>query len=159
MRYLPKSPTERQEMLAAIGAKSIDELFSSIPERFRLREKLKIPGPYSEAEVIQYFKERATENSNGYTSFLGAGVYNHLRSVVTDAIIQTGEFLTSYTPYQAEITQGTLQAIFEFQTLMCQLSAQEVANAWMYDGSTATTDAVLMARCLTVCQDVLVARS
>src|SRR5271168_794389 len=119
MRYLPKSPAERQEMLAAIGVKSIDELFSSIPERYRLRSALKLPGPFSEAEVIKYFKERATENSVGYTSFLGAGVYNHLRSVVTDAIIQRGEFLTSYTPYQAEITQGTLQAIFEFQTLMC----------------------------------------
>ncbi len=159
MRYLPKSPAERQEMLAAIGVKSIDELFSSIPERFRLREALKIPGPYSEAEVIQYFKERAAENSNGYTSFLGAGVYNHLRSVVTDAIIQRGEFLTSYTPYQAEITQGTLQAIFEFQTLMCQLTGQEVANASMYDGSTATTEAVLMAERLTSRQRVLVARS
>src|SRR5437667_4582965 len=124
MRYLPKSPAERQEMLAAIGVKSIDELFSSIPERFRLREALRIPGPYSEAEVIQYFKERAAENSNGYTSFLGAGVYNHLRSVVTDAIIQRGEFLTSYTPYQAEITQGTLQAIFEFQTLIDRKSTR-----------------------------------
>src|ERR1700721_4120785 len=159
MRYLPKSPTERQEMLAAIGAKSIDELFESIPERFRLREALNIPGPYSEAEVIQYFKDRAAENSNGYTSFLGAGVYNHLRSVVTDAIIQRGEFLTSYTPYQAEITQGTLQAIFEFQTLMCQLTGQEVANASMYDGSTATTEAVLMARRLTGPRRILVARS
>src|SRR5258708_2386185 len=159
MRYLPKSPAERQEMLAAIGAKSIDELFSSIPERFRLREALNIPGPYSEAEVIQYFKERAAENSSGYTSFLGAGVYNHLRSVVTDAIIQRGEFLTSYTPYQAEITQGTLQAIFEFQTLMCQLTGQEVANASMYDGSTATTEAVLMAERLTGRRRVLVARS
>src|SRR5207245_325185 len=159
MRYLPKSPAERQEMLAAIGAKSIDQLFSSIPERFRLREALKIPGPYSEAEIIQYFKDRAAENSNGYTSFLGAGVYNHLRSVVTDAIIQRGEFLTSYTPYQAEITQGTLQAIFEFQTLMCQLTGQEVANASMYDGSTATTEAVLMAERVTGRQRVLVARS
>src|ERR1700686_4496901 len=159
MRYLPKSPAERQEMLAAIGAKSIGELFSSIPERFRLRKALNIPGPYSEAEVIQYFKDRAAENSNGYTSFLGAGVYNHLRSVVTDAIIQRGEFLTSYTPYQAEITQGTLQAIFEFQTLMCQLTGQEVANASMYDGSTATTEAVLMAERLTGRSRVLVARS
>jgi len=79
MRYLPKSPAERQEMLAAIGAKSIEELFSSIPDRFRLRATLDIPGPYSEAEVIQYFKDRAAENSKGYTSFLGAGVYNHLR--------------------------------------------------------------------------------
>jgi glycine dehydrogenase subunit 1 len=159
MRYLPKSPAERQEMLAAIGAKSIDELFSSIPERFRLRDALKIPGPYSEAEVIQYFKDRAAENSVGYTSFLGAGVYNHLRSVVTDAIIQRGEFLTSYTPYQAEISQGTLQAIFEFQTLMSQLTGQEVANASMYDGSTAMTEAVLMAERLTSRQRVLVARS
>jgi glycine dehydrogenase subunit 1 len=159
MRYLPKSPAERQEMLAAIGVQSIDDLFSSIPERYRLREALKVPGPYSEAEIIQYFKERAAENSVGYTSFLGAGVYNHLRSVVTDAIIQRGEFLTSYTPYQAEISQGTLQAIFEFQTLMCQLTGQEVANASMWDGSTATTEAVLMAERVTGRSRVLVARS
>src|SRR5256885_10694076 len=159
MRYLPKSPAERQEMLAAIGAKSIEELFSSIPDRFRLRATLDIPGPYSEAEVIQYFKDRAAENSRGYTSFLGAGVYDHLRSVVTDAIIQRGEFLTSYTPYQAEISQGTLQAIFEFQTLICQLTGQEVANASMWDGSTATTEAVLMAERITGRRRVLVARS
>jgi glycine dehydrogenase subunit 1 len=159
MRYLPKSPAERQEMLAAVGAKSIDALFSGVPERFRLREALKIPGPYSETEVIQYFKERAAENSGGYTSFLGAGVYNHLRSVIVDTILLRGEFLTSYTPYQAEISQGTLQAIFEFQTLMCELTGQEVANASMYDGSTATTEAVLMAERLTGRRRVLVARS
>src|SRR5271155_3728252 len=159
MRYLPKSPAERQDMLAAIGAKSIDELFSSIPERYRLREPLNLPGPLSETEVIDFFKARSTENSVGYTSFLGAGVYNHLRSVVTDAIIQRGEFLTSYTPYQAEITQGTLQAIFEFQTLMCQLTGQQVANASMWDGSTATTEAVLMAERVTGRTRVLVARS
>ncbi|MGB6686121.1 MAG: aminotransferase class I/II-fold pyridoxal phosphate-dependent enzyme, partial [Candidatus Acidiferrum sp.] len=159
MRYLPKSPAERQEMLAAIGAKSIDDLFSSVPERYRLREALHLPGPLSETEVIDFFKARAAENSGGYASFLGAGVYNHLRSVVTDAIIQRGEFLTSYTPYQAEITQGTLQAIFEFQTLMCQLTGQEVANASMYDGSTATTEAVLMAERLTGRRRILIARS
>jgi glycine dehydrogenase subunit 1 len=159
MRYLPKSPAERQEMLAAVGAKSIDELFSTIPERYRLRKPLNLPGPLSEAEVIDYFKARAAENAVGYTSFLGAGVYNHLRSVVTDTIIQRGEFLTSYTPYQAEISQGTLQAIFEFQTLMCQLTGMEVANASMYDGSTATTEAALMAERLTGRQRVLVARS
>jgi len=159
MRYLPKSPAERQEMLAAIGAKSIDELFETIPEKYRLRDALKLPGPFSEAEVIQYFKDRAGENSLGYTSFLGAGVYQHLRSVITDTILLRGEFLTSYTPYQAEITQGTLQAIFEFQTLMCQLTGQEVANASMYDGATATTEAVLMAERLTGRSRVLVARS
>jgi glycine dehydrogenase subunit 1 len=159
MRYLPKSPAERQEMLAAIGAKSIEELFESIPEKYRLRDALKLPGPLSEAEVIDYFKQRAGENSLGYTSFLGAGVYQHLRSVITDTILLRGEFLTSYTPYQAEISQGTLQAIFEFQTLMCQLTGQEVANASMYDGSTATTEAVLMAERLTGRGRVLVARS
>jgi glycine dehydrogenase subunit 1 len=159
MRYLPKSPTERQQMLSAIGAKSIDELFECIPERYRLREALKLPGPLSEAEVIDYFKQRANENSLGHTSFLGAGVYDHLRSVITDTILLRGEFLTSYTPYQAEITQGTLQAIFEFQTLMCQLTGQEVANASMYDGSTATTEAALMAERLTGRRRVLVAKT
>jgi glycine dehydrogenase subunit 1 len=159
MRYLPKSSAERQEMLSAIGTGSIDELFSSIPERFRLREALKLPGPLSEAEIIQYFSDRAAENSRGFTGFRGAGVYNHLRSVVTDAIIQRGEFLTSYTPYQAEISQGTLQAIFEFQTLMCQLTGQEVANASMWDGSTATTESVLMAERITGRRRVLAAHS
>jgi glycine dehydrogenase subunit 1 len=159
MRYLPKSPAERQEMLAAIGASSIENLFQCVPEQFRLREPLQLPGPLSEAEIIQYFKARAEENARGYTSFLGAGVYQHLRSVVADSLIQRGEFLTSYTPYQAEISQGTLQAIFEFQTLMCQLTGHEVANASMYDGSTALTEAVLMAERLTGRRKVLIART
>ncbi len=159
MRYLPKSPAERREMLDAIGAPSIETLFASIPEPFRLKEPLQLPAPMSEQEIIEYFRARAAENSCGYTSFLGAGVYNHLRSVVTDSLIQRGEFLTSYTPYQAEISQGTLQAIFEFQTLMCQLTGMEVANASMWDGSTATTEAVLMAERLTGRHRVVVARS
>ena len=159
MRYLPKSPAERREMLDAIGAKSIDTLFDSIPEQFRLKAPLNLPGPMSEYEIIEYFRARAAENSCGYTSFLGAGVYNHLRSVVTDSLIQRGEFLTSYTPYQAEMSQGTLQAIFEFQTLMCDLTGMEVANASMWDGSTAATEAVLMAARLTGRNRVVVARS
>jgi len=159
MRYLPKSPSERQEMLDVIGVRSAEDLFRSIPEQFRLKSPLNLPGPLSEAELIRYFQDRAAENSRGYTSFLGAGVYNHLRSVVVDTIIQRGEFLTSYTPYQAEISQGTLQAIFEFQTLICELTGQEVANASMWDGSTATTEAILMADRLTGRQRVLVARS
>src|SRR5579872_7473365 len=146
-------------MLDVSGVHAADELFRSIPEAFRLQRPLRLPGPLSEAELIQFFRDRAAENSQGYTSFLGAGVYNHLRSVVTDTIIQRGEFLTSYTPYQAEISQGTLQAIFEFQTLMCELTGQEVANASMWDGSTATTEAVLMADRLTNKSRVLVARS
>ncbi len=159
MRYLPKSPTERNEMLADIGVKSIEDLFVTIPEQYRLKNPLNLPGPLSESEVIDYFQQRSTENSVGYTRFLGAGIYNHLRSVITDTILQRGEFLTSYTPYQAEMAQGTLQAIFEFQTMICQLTGQEVANASMYDGSTATTEAVLMAERLTSRRRVLVARS
>ena len=159
MRYLPKSPSERQEMLAAIGAHSIEELFENIPQELRLREPLALPRALSEPEIIEYFKARAAENASGYRSFLGAGVYQHHRSVVTDALVQRGEFLTSYTPYQAEISQGTLTAIFEFQTLMCQLTGQEVANASMYDGSTALTEAVLMAERLTGRGTVLVAHS
>ena len=159
MRYLPKSPSERRQMLEAVGARSIDELFASIPEPLRLKRPLDLPAAMSEAELIQYFRERASENSLGYASFLGAGIYNHLRSVVTDTILLRGEFLTSYTPYQAEISQGTLQAIFEFQTLVAELTDQEVANASMWDGSTATTEAVLMAERLTRRRRVLVARS
>src|SRR5271169_4939541 len=159
MRYLPKSTLERREMLDAIGAPSIENLFASIPEAFRLKGPLDLPAAMSEQEIIEYFRARAAENSCGYTSFLGAGVYSHLRSVVTDSLIQRGEFLTSYTPYQAEIGQGTLQAIFEFQTLMCQLTGMEVANASMWDGSTATTEAVLMAERLTGRHRVVVARS
>ncbi|MGB6430050.1 MAG: aminomethyl-transferring glycine dehydrogenase subunit GcvPA [Candidatus Acidiferrales bacterium] len=159
MRYLPKSPSERQAMLESIGAGSIEKLFESIPAPLRLGRALDLPGPMSEAEIIAWFRARAAENSVGYTSFLGAGVYNHLRSVVTDTILQRGEFLTSYTPYQAEISQGTLQAIFEFQTLMCQLTGQEVANASMWDGSTATTEAALMAARITGRRRLVVARS
>ncbi len=159
MRYLPKSTSEREQMLDATGAGSIENLFQSVPEKFRLREPLPLPGPLSETEIIRYFQARAAENAQGYSSFLGAGVYQHFRSVVTDALIQRGEFLTSYTPYQAEISQGTLTAIFEFQTLMCQLTGQDVANASMYDGSTALTEAVLMAERITGRHRVLIARS
>jgi glycine dehydrogenase subunit 1 len=159
MRYLPKSSSERKEMLQAIGARSIDDLFVSIPAAYRLKRPLNLPGPLSEMEIIEYFRARAAENSRGYSSFLGAGVYNHHRSVVTDTILQRGEFLTSYTPYQPEISQGTLQAIFEFQTLMCQLTGQEVANASMWDGSTALAEAVLMAERVTGRRRAVVARS
>jgi glycine dehydrogenase subunit 1 len=159
MRYLPKSDAERRAILAELGLGSIDELFASIPEDFRLKRPLDVPGPLSEKEIVDYFRARAAENAAGYLSFLGAGVYNHLRSVVADALLQRGEFLTSYTPYQAEISQGTLQAIFEFQTLMCQLTGQEVANASMYDGSTATAEAAMMAGRLTGRRRLVISRA
>src|SRR5579884_1842460 len=159
MRYLPKSPADRQAMLRAIGADSIEELFRPVPERFRLREPLRLPGPLSEAEILAYFQQRARENAHGYSSFLGAGVYRHLRSVVVDTLLQRAEFLTVYTPYQAEISQGTLQWTFEFQTMVSQLTGQEVANASMYDGSTALAEAALMAERLTGRHRLVTARS
>jgi glycine dehydrogenase subunit 1 len=112
-----------------------------------------------ESEIVDHFKAAAAQNANGYASFLGAGVYRHYRPIIIDTIVQRGEFLTSYTPYQAEITQGTLQAIFEFQTMICELTGMEIANASMYDGSTGAAEAVMMAMRVTGRDDVLVARS
>src|SRR6476661_9583006 len=145
MRYLPKSPAEREQMLAEIGAKSIDDLFSVIPAEYRLSRDLDVPRQQGESEIIDYFRAAADMNATGYASFLGAGAYRHYRPVIIDSLVQRGEFLTSYTPYQAEITQGTLQAIFEFQTMIAELTGMDVANASMYDGSTGAAEAVLMA--------------
>jgi glycine dehydrogenase subunit 1 len=145
MRYLPKSPAERQAMLAEIGVASIDELFAVIPAEDRLNRDLAVPPALAESEIIDYFKAAGAKNATDYASFLGAGAYRHYRPVIIDSLIQRGEFLTSYTPYQAEITQGTLQAIFEFQTMIAELTAMDVANASMYDGSTGAAEAVMMA--------------
>ena len=159
MRYLPKSAADRLAMLQTIGARSIDELFATIPAEYRLEHDLKIPRAMSEQEILAHFRTAAAQNANGYASFLGAGVYRHYRPVVIDALVQRGEFLTSYTPYQAEITQGTLQAIFEFQTMICELTGMEIANASMYDGSTGAAEAVMMAVRVTGREHVLVAKT
>jgi glycine dehydrogenase subunit 1 len=159
MRYLPKSDAERAAMLREIGASSIDDLFAIIPEEYRLTRDLAIPRQMGESEIVDHFKAAAAKNANGYASFLGAGVYRHYRPVLIDAIVQRGEFLTSYTPYQAEITQGTLQAIFEFQTMICELTGMDIANASMYDGSTAAPEAAMMAMRVTGRDGVVVART
>ena len=159
MRYLPKSAAERRAMLQDIGASSIEALFATIPEQFRLTRDLDVPRQMAESEIIDYFKAAAAHNAVGYTSFLGAGAYRHYRPVVIDAIVQRGEFLTSYTPYQAEITQGTLQAIFEFQTMICELTGMDIANASMYDGSTGAAEAVMMAVRVTGRDHFVVART
>ena len=159
MRYLPKSDAERSAMLHEIGAETIDALFSTIPEQFRLTGDLNIPRQLGESEIIDYFKAAAAHNAVGYSSFLGAGAYRHYRPVVIDSLVQRGEFLTSYTPYQAEITQGTLQAIFEFQTMICELTGMDIANASMYDGSTGAAEAAMMAIRVTGRDHVLVART
>ena len=159
MRYLPKSPAERTEMLREIGASSIDDLFSTIPEEYRLKRDLNIPRQMGESEIIDHFKNAAAHNAVGYASFLGAGVYRHYRPVIIDSLVQRGEFLTSYTPYQAEITQGTLQAIFEFQTMICELTGMDIANASMYDGSTGAAEAAMMAVRITGRDGIVVART
>ena len=159
MRYLPKSDSERREMLDAIGAGSIEDLFAHLPEAVRLKQPLDLPPGISEYEIVRYFQERAAENAHGYASFLGAGAYHHFRPVMVDTVVSRGEFLTSYTPYQAEISQGTLTTIFEFQTMICQLTGMDVANASMYDGSTAMAEAAMMAVRATGKGRVLAARS
>ncbi len=159
MRYLPKSDSERQEMLKAIGVANIEELFASIPPEARLNRELNLPPGRSEFEIMEYFKERARENAPGFQSFLGAGVYHHLRPVVADHLISRSEFYSAYTPYQPELAQGTLQAIFEFQTMICQLTGMEVANASMYDGSSALPEAVMMAARVTGRHKALVSRA
>ena len=159
MRYLPKSPAERLTMLAEIGAASIDSLFEVIPEEYRLNRDLDVPRQQGESEIIDYFRAAAAKNSTGYASFLGAGAYSHYRPVIIDSLVQRGEFLTSYTPYQPEITQGTLQAIFEFQTMIAELTGMDVANASMYDGSTGAAEAVMMAVRVTGRHKAVVART
>ena len=146
-------------MLKAIGARSIDDLFAPIPAEYRLNRDLKMPRQMAESEIVDWFRQRSKENGIEYTSFLGAGAYMHYRPVIIDSLISRGEFLTAYTPYQAEISQGTLQAIFEFQTMICELTGMEVANASMYDGSTAAAEAAMMAVRVTGRSSVVVARS
>ncbi len=150
MRYIPNSPDERQEMLAKVGLNSIEELFTSIPEDIRLRAALDVPEALSELELLAQFEKMAGRNGAARRpSFLGAGAYAHYSPTIVDHLISRSEFFTAYTPYQPEISQGTLQAIFEFQTLCCQLTGMEVANASMYDGSTALAEAVMMAERIT----------
>lgn len=146
-------------MLAAIGVDSTEELFQHLPSDVRLNRPLDLPPGKSEYDIIDYFANRGAENAVGYASFLGAGVYRHYRPVMVDTIVSRGEFLTSYTPYQPEISQGTLTTIFEFQTMICQLTGMDVANASMYDGSTAVPEAAMMAVRVTGRSRVLVARN
>ena len=172
MRYLPKSPADREAMLAEIGVPTIESLFETIPAEYRLTEDLNIPRQHSESEILERFRAFGSNLASGdalelaaqpagklFASFLGAGAYRHYRPVIIDSLVQRGEFLTSYTPYQPEISQGTLQAMFEFQTMICELTGMEIANASMYDGSTGCAESVLMACRVTSRQGAVVART
>ncbi|MFN0170262.1 MAG: aminomethyl-transferring glycine dehydrogenase subunit GcvPA [Bryobacteraceae bacterium] len=159
MRYLPKSDLERREMLEVCGLRNAEDLFAHLPEEVRLKEPLALPAGLSEYTIVDRFRALSDRAASGYASFLGAGVYAHFRPVMVDTVVSRGEFLTSYTPYQAEISQGTLTTIFEFQTMICQLTGMDVANASMYDGSTATPEAAMMAVRATGRPKVAVAKS
>jgi glycine dehydrogenase subunit 1 len=154
VRYIPNSAEEREAMLRDMGRKSVADLFSGIPDRLKLKRPLNLPHALSETGALDFFRNLAERNTTRHTgermvSFLGAGAYDHFIPTVIDTLISRSEFYTSYTPYQPEISQGTLQAIFEFQTMICELTGMEVSNASLYDGSTATAEAVLMAERVT----------
>jgi len=146
MRYIPHTEAERQEMMAAIGIQDVDELFADVPADFRY-PPLDLPEPLTEMEVMRELEMMAADNANlrEFASFLGAGAYNHFVPAIVDTVISRGEFYTAYTPYQPEISQGTLQAAFEYQSMVAALTGMEVVNASHYDGATAVAEAAIMA--------------
>ncbi len=147
MRYLPHTERDIAEMLETIALPDLDSLFASIPDEIRLQRPLQLPPTLSESELLRELKQLAAANAGDdrFTRFLGGGAYDHFIPAVIDQLILRSEFYTAYTPYQPEISQGTLQAIFEYQSLICQLTGMEVANASMYDGASACAEGVLMA--------------
>ena len=146
-RYIPNASQDVREMLGVIGVDSIDRLFDTIPADVKLDRMLNVPGPWSEIESRRWFRELAARNKTAvdHLSFLGGGAYAHYQPACVDQLLLRAEFLTSYTPYQPEVSQGTLQSIFEYQTHQCMLTGLDVANASLYDGSTALCEAVLLA--------------
>lgn len=147
MNFLPHTDEDRKEMLKVIGAGSVEELFTDIPSQVRLNRPLDIPASLSEFELRKHINALSAKNShnNDFASFLGAGSYDHFIPSVVDHMLLRSEFYTAYTPYQPEISQGTLTAIFEYQTLICELTGMEVSNASMYDGASAMAEAAMMA--------------
>ncbi|RSK27820.1 aminomethyl-transferring glycine dehydrogenase subunit GcvPA [Bacillus sp. HMF5848] len=145
-RYLPLTEQDQKEMLETIGVSSIEELFEDIPKSVRFNGPYNIAEAKSETDIIKYLTALAQKNANSkeYTSFLGAGVYDHYTPIIVDHVISRSEFYTAYTPYQPEISQGELQAIFEFQTMICELTGMDVANSSMYDGGTALAEAAML---------------
>ncbi|WP_188206144.1 aminomethyl-transferring glycine dehydrogenase subunit GcvPA [Alkalibacillus aidingensis] len=160
-RYIPMTTTDKQAMLDTIGVASTDELFSDIPEAVRFKGDLNIKPAKSEYELTKELTELAGQNSHlqSHTSFLGAGVYHHYIPSIVDHVISRSEFYTAYTPYQPEISQGELQAIFEFQTMICEMTGMEVANSSMYDGGTALAEAVNLSAGQTKKKKVLVSKA
>ena len=147
MAYIPHSSDEEREMLSSVGAKSFEDLYSHIDKTLLFEGELNLPEPKSELEILETFKGLANKNRQ-LKIFAGAGAYDRYIPAAIDHIVERGEFLTSYTPYQPEVSQGTLTAIFEYQTSIAELTGMDVANASMYDGASALAEAVLMARAI-----------
>ncbi len=145
MRFIPVSCEQRETMLRAVGARTVDDLFEVIPESVRLSRPLSLPSALGEVELAAEIEALAASNTPGLVSFLGGGCYDHYVPAIVDAVVSKPEFFTAYTPYQPEISQGTLQAIYEYQSMVCALTGMDVANASMYDGATAFVEAALMA--------------
>jgi glycine dehydrogenase subunit 1 len=160
MRYLSLSDKDKKDMLASLGLSRTDDLFACIPESVRLGGNLDLPGPLAEIDLVRTFEAIGARNAcSGCLSFLGGGAYEHFIPAVVDYLSSRGEFVSPYTPYQPEVSQGTLQAIFEFQTFVCQLTGLDIANASLYEGATAAAEAILMAHRLTGRPKVLIAGS
>src|SRR5689334_5152020 len=146
MSYLSLTDADRDAMLAAIGVGSVDELFRDVPPGVRFGRELDVPPALTEAELQRHLEELASRNVVDEICFLGAGVYDHYVPAVVDAVLQRGELLTAYTPYQPEMSQGILQAVFEYQTAICELTGMDVSNASGYDGATVAADACFVAK-------------
>jgi glycine dehydrogenase subunit 1 len=155
-RYIPHTEEDIRKMLETLGLKRLEDLFQTIPKEYRLSKPLNLPEPLSEPDLIRHFHELQAPMMSG---FLGAGAYHHFIPAVVSHLVSRSEFSTAYTPYQPEVSQGTLQAIFEYQTLMCQLTGMEVSNASMYDGASSLAEAVLMAHRITKRKKVLLSQS
>jgi len=160
-RYLPMTEADKKEMLEEIGVESTDELFSEIPEKVRFKREMNLKRPVNESQLKKELSDMANKNANltEYSSFLGAGVYDHFMPSVVDHVISRSEFYTAYTPYQPEISQGELQAIFEFQTMISELTGMEIANSSMYDGGTSLAEAVTLSAGHTKRKKVLVSKT
>ncbi len=160
MRYLSLSKKDKQDMLRVIGVAEAEELFSVIPEKIRCTRKLNLPGPLSEPELEAFFQDLINKNKvDKKLHFLGGGAYSHFIPAVVDYLSSRGEFISPYTPYQPEVSQGTLQVIFEFQTLICQLTGMDIANASLYEGASAGAEAVLMSHRLKKKESIILAAS
>lgn len=160
-RYIPHTEADCRDMLESIGVQKVEDLFKAIPEKYRMTKPLNLPEPLSEPDLLRSLQalQSPAVPGDGWSRFLGAGAYHHFIPSVVSSLISRSEFYTAYTPYQPEISQGTLQAIFEYQTLICQLTGMEVSNASMYDGASSLAEAVLMSQRMTKRKKILLSQT